>query len=104
MDPVQRHQEEWAGSLLREVCRTGRSGIEVDQPRRGELFRFETQVEKERLEKHSLTRLSAVPPETAWAALRARWAATNWGLPLPSSGGLLEIIGGLSPLMQERLV
>jgi hypothetical protein len=68
------------------------------------LFRFETQLQKERLASHGLTRLSDVTSNTAWKALVGRWEATRWGSPLPTSSGLLEALEGLSGLQAERLL
>ena len=42
--------------------------------------------------------------ERAWKALEARWSATGWGSPLPSSSGLLEALSGLSGVKTERLI
>lgn len=68
------------------------------------LFRFETQLQKERLASHGLTRLSDVTSNTSWKALEGRWEATRWGSPLPTSSGLLEALEGLSGLQTERLL
>lgn len=70
----------------------------------GRLFRFEAQLQGDRLKKHGLTRLSDVTDARAWAAMEARWDATGWGSPLPSSSGLLEALAGLSGVLKERLI
>ncbi|TRY17811.1 hypothetical protein FOJ82_11120 [Tessaracoccus rhinocerotis] len=70
----------------------------------GRLFRFEAQIQGDRLKKHGLTRLADVTDDRAWKALEARWSATGWGSPLPSSSGLLEALSGLSGVKTERLI
>lgn len=68
------------------------------------IFRFETQLQSDRLQKYSLRTLADVTSEAAWAALEGRWDATGWGSPLPSPTGLLEAFEGLSSALKLRML
>lgn len=77
-------------------CRFSEAGSRV--------FRFEAQLQKDRLKRYGLTRLSDVTADRAWKALEGRWEATGWGTGLPGPSGLLEAVEGLSPLVKERML
>lgn len=68
------------------------------------VFRFESQVQGDRLERLGLRRLSMITDESVWNALQIRWDATGWGSPLPSATGLFDAVDGLSVAMQEGLL
>ena len=70
----------------------------------GRLFRFETQIQKDRLTQAHLSTLEQVNSEAAWDALIHRWEQTGWGSPLPTKGSLLDALEGLSPLLIQRLI
>jgi hypothetical protein len=68
------------------------------------LFRFESQLMKERLSRHGLTTLSRVNDERVWQALETRWKACKWGVAV---GGTDPIVGALEQLelsQQESLL
>ncbi|MHA7862067.1 hypothetical protein ACX1DX_11930 [Tessaracoccus sp. Y36] len=70
----------------------------------GRQFRFEAQLQKDRLNGSGLAKLSGVTSANCWNALSKRWSATRWGSPLPSSTGLLEALSNLPDLKKRRLV
>jgi len=68
------------------------------------LFRFETQIEGDRLRRLGVQRLSNIDEHTAWDALSHRWEQTRWGSPLPSPDGLLQAVQRLPIRKQCTLV
>lgn len=68
------------------------------------LFRFETQLMRDRLKKLGLTRLSDLNDESAWNALSHRWAMTRWGSPLPSPGEVADAVSALPAKQQPAVI
>lgn len=68
------------------------------------LFRFETQLMRDRLKKFGLTRLSDLNDESAWNALLHRWTMTRWGSPLPSPGEVAEAVSALPAKQQPAVI
>lgn len=68
------------------------------------MFRFESQVQRDRLERLGLRRLSEITDERVWQALEERWDATGWGSPLPGRTDLFGAVKGLSVAVQEGLL
>lgn len=70
----------------------------------GRLFRFEAQLQADRLARHGLACLSNVSNVRAWKALEGRWEATGWGSPLPAPTGLVAALKALPPLRMRRMI
>lgn len=68
------------------------------------LYRFESQLQGDRLVTLGLKHLSKVNSASAWNALDARWTATGWGQPLPGNSGLLQAVAHLSHTRQDNLL
>lgn len=68
------------------------------------VFRFEAQLQQDRLKKYGLNKLVGVTEDSVWGALASRWEATRWGSPLPGTSGLLEAVSHLSPTRQDNLL
>lgn len=68
------------------------------------VFRFEAQLQQDRLKKFGLNNLAGITEESVWDALASRWEATRWGSPLPGTSGLLEAVSHLSPTRQDNLL
>ena len=49
-------------------------------------FRFETQLQRDRLVRYQMTRLSELNQERVWVALERRFAATGWGVAIRGKG------------------
>lgn len=61
----------------------------------GTWFRFEAQLQKDRLKKFNLHKLSYVNDERVWEAISTRWKATKWGVYLPGDDGLISILNSI---------
>jgi hypothetical protein len=61
----------------------------------GGVYRFEAELRKSRLMKTGLTALDRVTDEAVWNALHWRWDQSNWGIVMPGTGSIGELIGGL---------
>lgn len=68
------------------------------------LFRFEAQLEKERLRSLGVATIDALDEAKAWAALNARWGATRWGSPLPRRGDAAQAVQALKPRDQATVL
>jgi hypothetical protein len=68
------------------------------------LFRFETQLENDRLNKFGLKKLSHVTDERVWNAIDSRWDACRWGVSLYEQGTLRSLLSGLTVANQESLL
>ena len=70
----------------------------------GTMFRFEAQLQKDRLAALGLTTLDRVTEQAVWRALEARWDATGWGCWLPGQGDVLKALKGLPLPQRQRLI
>lgn len=68
------------------------------------MFRFETQLEKDRLVKFGLNKLAHISDERVWKAIDSRWTACRWGVGLSEQGTLRELLSHLSVANQESLL
>jgi hypothetical protein len=68
------------------------------------VFRFEVQLQGDRLQKFGLKTLDKVSDESVWTALDTRWAACGWGIPMPSQGNLDELIQTVPQKLQLPLL
>ncbi|GAA4898581.1 hypothetical protein GCM10025789_15680 [Tessaracoccus lubricantis] len=68
------------------------------------LFRFEAQLQGDRLKTHGLTKLRDVSAEASWKALEARWDAVRWGSPLPGDSGIMTALRPLKALQQRKML
>jgi hypothetical protein len=71
---------------------------------RGTMFRFEAQLQKDRLDALGLRTLAHMTDDTAWRALQARWDATGWGCWLPGQSDVATALKGLSLPQKQRLI
>ena len=60
------------------------------------VYRFEAQLQKDRLKKFGVTTLDRISDEAVWNVLQDRWKACEWGIKLPGKGGLDDIISALN--------
>lgn len=60
------------------------------------VYRFEAQLQKDRLKKFVVTTLDRISDEAVWDVLRDRWKACEWGIKLPGEGSLDDIISALN--------
>lgn len=80
------------------------TGIKSMATERGTMFRFETELRRDRLSTLRLRNLSDVSTNAAWKALQARWRATTWGSPLPSRGDVVVATERLSARCRMNLI
>jgi len=64
-------------------------------------FRFETQLQKARLQRSGLTVLDKVNAPTAWQAINDRWEACRWGVTINEPGTIQKALAGLPPKRQK---
>ena len=67
-------------------------------------FRFETQLQRDRLIRYNMTRLSDLQQERVWVALEQRFAATGWGVAIRDKGDLSSVLSPLSPTDKMSLL
>lgn len=67
------------------------------QQRSQTLFRFETQLRQERLQKFGFTTLESVTPEKVWDAIETRWNACNWNVTFNEPGQIAKVVNSFSP-------
>lgn len=65
------------------------------------VYRFESQLQGDRLITHGLKTLDRVTNEAVWKVLEARWESCGWDIRLPGDGDLGELLGALSE--KERI-
>ncbi len=63
----------------------------------GTCFRFETQLQSDRLDKFNLRRLSDVTSESVWKAIEERWNDCRWNVTFAEPGTTAKAIQHLSP-------
>lgn len=56
------------------------------------VFRFESQLQGDRLTKYGLKTLDKVCDESVWNVLETRWDACGWDVPLPGEGSIDELL------------
>lgn len=107
------HQYEKNGSTWGLVQQTKQEGQErlydkslelVQQVREEEIFevernwfRFETQLQRDRLKKFGFETLAGLTQERLWEALEQRFLATGWGVPIRRQGSVTESLRGTPP-------
>lgn len=65
------------------------------------IFRFESQLQKDRLKRTGMTSLEAISDQKAWAAIEERWDACQWGITVNEPGTLGKALAGLEPKRQK---
>jgi hypothetical protein len=70
----------------------------------GRWFRFEAQLQKDRLKSHGLASLADVSDLKVWKAIESRWDKCMWGVKLPEGGKVREALYGLSPTEKVALL
>jgi len=65
------------------------------------VYRFETQLQKDRLKKFGTKTLDRITDETVWQILETRWKSCGWGISLPGAGSLDELLTSLE--LKDRL-
>jgi hypothetical protein len=80
-------------------------GLEVEETLSDEQswFRFETQLENNRLSKFGLTTLDRVGDIRCWEALQERWTACNWAVTVSEPGTLAKALSHLSAKEVQNL-
>jgi len=68
------------------------------------VFRFETELRRDRLTRLGLGRLSDLDEVSAWKALAHRWDSTRWGSPLSSPGEVAQAVRSLPVKQQASLI
>lgn len=56
------------------------------------VFRFECQLQGDRLSKFGLKTLDRVSDESVWNVLATRWDSCRWGIPMPGQASLDELL------------
>lgn len=64
-------------------------------------YRFETQLEKDRIKRFGFSKLSGITRERVWQALETRWDKCGWGVMLPEQGQLKEMLENVP--IKERM-
>jgi hypothetical protein len=67
------------------------------------IFRFETQLQKGRLQRYGFTTLEAVTSEKVWRAIEQRWEACQWGITINEPGTLEKALAELQPKRQKDI-
>lgn len=65
------------------------------------IFRFEAQLQKDRLKRSGITTLEAVTDEKCWLAILERWDACQWGITINEPGTLGKALAVLEPKRQK---
>lgn len=65
------------------------------------IFRFEAQLQKDRLKRSGMTTLEAVTDEKCWSAIIYRWDACQWGITVNEPGTLGKALAELEPKRQK---
>ena len=52
------------------------------------MFRFETQLKRDRLKKFGFTTLESITPDKVWDAIETRWNSCNWDVTLSEPGDI----------------
>ncbi len=65
------------------------------------IFRFEAQLQKDRLKRSGMTTLESVSETKAWKVLLERWDACQWGVTINEPGTLGKALAGLAPKRQK---
>ena len=67
-------------------------------------FRFETQLETDRLQKYGLSTLDRIDSVRCWEALEERWVVCKWGIVVNEPGTLIKVVESLDPKEMQALV
>jgi len=67
-------------------------------------FRFETQLQRDRLKRFGMMTVADLTQEKVWAAIEHRFAVTGWGVTLRSKGGVSKAINSLTPTDKMSLL
>ena len=70
----------------------------------GTCFRFETQLQRDRLDKFNLRRLSDVTAESVWRVIAERWADCRWDVTFNEPGTIANAIAHLSASEKSGLL
>lgn len=72
---------------------------EIDEALRASqgTLRFETQLQKDRLETFGLRTLASITDERAWNAIASRWNACRWGVSVGEPNSLFAAVSSLKP-------
>jgi hypothetical protein len=70
----------------------------------GTCFRFETQLQGDRLDKFNLRRLSDVTAESVWRVIEERWMDCRWDVTFAEPGTIATAIAHLSPSEKTGLL
>jgi hypothetical protein len=65
------------------------------------IFRFEAQLQKDRLKRSGITTLEAVTEEKCWLAIIERWDACQWAITVNEPGTLGKALAALEPKRQK---
>jgi len=65
------------------------------------IFRFETQLQKDRLKRSGMKTLEAVNDEAVWNVITERWEACQWGVTVNEPGTLEKALADLEPKRQK---
>jgi hypothetical protein len=65
------------------------------------VFRFESQLQGDRLNKYGLKTLDKVSDESVWNVLQSRWDACGWDVKVPGDGSLDDLLSSIPD--KERL-
>lgn len=79
-------------------------GFEESLDQTGHWFRYEIQLEKERLKRHGFYTLAEIADDRIWEALEMRWDKCGWGVSLPEPNKLGLVLEGLSNGDQSGLL
>lgn len=67
------------------------------------VFRFEAQLQKDRLKRSGMTSLESISDLKVWSVLNERWDSCRWGVTVNEPGTLGKALAGLEPKRQKDL-
>lgn len=70
----------------------------------GACFRFETQLERDRIDQFGLRTLSKINDENVWAAINERWHACRWDVTVNEPGTAKTAMVNLTPSEKSGLI
>ena len=81
-------------------------GLELDEKFHWDthIFRFEAQLQKDRLKKFDVKTLDKITDAAVWSTLESRWKAGNWGISLPGEGSVFELIQSIPEPKQLEFI
>jgi hypothetical protein len=80
------------------------NGFDEEMDQVGHWFRFEIQLQNERLKKYGFYTLDDITDEATWEALVDRWEKCGWGVSLPEPNKLGVVLEALSNTDQSGLL